>query len=162
MTIKQVKNVLDKLSSKDCPLTRNLIKSGFQQKQSNDGYTKNAKLATPEVVVDFKLALPTQEWHFYKSFYENTKNVNQEFANKYSCGEFLFWLAEKLSVRPKDSDEFSTLEDLMNEVIGNLRFKGGIVDPDNLMNKSEGNRLIRQQCWSGIYSRLQELCNECD
>lgn len=157
MTIEQVKNELDKLSDKKCPLTERLVKSGFQQKQSNDGYTKNARNATPKVVVDFRQALPTQEWHFYESFYANTEDVNQEFANRYSCGEFIFWLAEKLDVEPLDSDRYASLEDLVNEVIKILVFKGDEVNPNKLLNKREGNQLIRKQCWGEIERRLREL-----
>lgn len=157
MTIEQLSIILDKLKKKECPLTDELVKSGFQQKVANDGYTKNARNSTPEIEVDFTRALPTQEWHFKESFYANTDDTNQEFVNKYSCGEFLFWLAEKLDVCPKDSIKYSNLRNLLDEVKETMKFKNDVIHPDNLLNKSDGNQLIREQCWNGIESRLNEL-----
>lgn len=146
MTVEQVKQVIDKFENISCPLTEKLIQSGFQQK---DGYINYAKEDSREVV-DFTKAKPSQKWHFYTSFYDRAdKNSNFRF---YPCGEFLFWLAEILNVKPKDY----SLDVLLEKVIETMKFKNDIIEPKYLLNKSIGNNLIKEQCWDGIKHRLNE------
>lgn len=70
MNTAQVRSYYEKRENDDCPLTKKLIKAGYQQSKY-EGYMNFAKKQGVEV--DYRKGEPNQWWHLIKSYCDRSK-----------------------------------------------------------------------------------------
>ena len=134
MTVDQVKEYFIDKKDEPCPLTKKLVKAGYQQ--ISGGYIDRAK--REGLLVDYTKNSPSQYWHLMS--YCDSRNGNKPFSKNIVCGELIFWMAESSGVVDSQS-----LELLANQIIGSVDF-------------SKGKRpLFDRKTWN---SKIQEVCFE--
>ena len=89
MTVEQVKMFYENKKDTPCDLTKELIKSGYQQ--GRGGYISFAYQSGK--IVDYTKAEPNQWWHLIESWC-NRSTPKHVFRRSIRCGELYFWMAE--------------------------------------------------------------------
>ncbi len=130
------RNYFEPLMEAPCPKTDALIMGGFQQ--ASGGYIKYARRCG--MVVDYKLALPKQGWHFIRSYLDRTEPEKARIKSVV-CGELIYWLAE---VSNALTDE--ELDDLAIEV--------------RSLERKKANSLIKERCFSRIVDIVMNAYNK--
>lgn len=147
MNTKQMREFyLDKKDT-PCPITEELIKSGFQQERG--GYIAKAKEVGIEV--DYKKAMPTQWWHLIKSYCDNTAS-DKEFPYSIKCGELYFWMAEVSGIFSQDE-----LIELKDNAIGACKKLTRRNNNLPSLYTPKGNLIIRDYCYGRIKEFIENL-----
>ena len=129
MNNRQVRKFFIGKETVSCPLTNELIASGYKQKWG--GYIKYAK----ECNVDN----PTQYWHLITSWSERSSE-EARFTKRIQCGELIFWMAEV-----SNAVEYDKLVELKNVLV------------DECINKRRlGNKKVKELCFDEIVKVVEE------
>ena len=130
------RNYFEPLMEAACPKTDALIRSGFQQ--SSGGYIEYARRSGMDV--DYKMGLPTQGWHFIRSYLDRTQPEKARIEN-IVCGELIYWLAEVSNALTEEE-----LDDLAIEV--------------RSLDRRQANSLIKDRCFSRIVGIVMNEYNK--
>ena len=143
VTIGDIKAYFIDLADMYCPLTEQLVYSGYQQR--NGGYIDRAMREGVEV--DYRKNLPSQYWHLMT--YCDSRKPEQVFTKRIVCGELIFWMAEVSGAVPES--ELKVLADrIIKEPIG---FDG----ERPIYDRNKWNGEIQQVCFDRIMNKIVEL-----
>ena len=148
MTKKQVYDFFIYKKDTPCKLTEELIKSGYQQ--ASGGYIKKAK--EEGIIVDYKIAEPTQWWHLIESYCEDVEsNPNAKFTRRIRCGELYFWMAEVSGCFTRR--ELETLLDEAMRMAEKVDHKNKLIPP---LKTAKSNTYIRDYCFERIMECVEK------
>ena len=137
----QVRKFYEDKENADCPLTEELIKSGYRQ--DKDGYIDYA--IKNGIGTNYKKAEPSQWWHLIHSWCD--RSTNATFGRSITCGELLFWMAEVSGAF--SNDELIKLTEVVLNKTGNLRYSRG--EKEGLIKSTAaGNLIIQDYCFDRI------------
>lgn len=131
MTYKQIKEYFKNKENVACPLTDELVNSGYRQ---NNGYIIDARKAGIEN--------PSQWWHIMNHCTIKENAGKCELRYRYTpCGELVFWMAEVTEAVDK-----AKLESLKNT----------IVNSGDVKKRRQWNKAIKYVCWDKICRKIEE------
>lgn len=142
MNIRQVKAFFEDKENTLCPLTKQLVKAGYQQ--TGGGYIALAKKRG--LVVDYTQALPTQYWHLIEEYVPSVPE-NKIFNKSIVCGELLFWMAEVSKAVPSEK-----LEELLRRIVANE--DASAVTPK--YDRKKWNKEIQDLCFDAIVDIVEK------
>lgn len=153
MNVEQIRKFYEGKKNMPCPLTRELIKSGYQQsKKDKDGYIRYAKEYSDNhpdniIEVDYKKASPDQWWHLIRSWCDR-RGPKISFTRSIRCGELYFWMAEVSGV--------FTVEELKKLKERALAIaKSNTKDGKMPLRTVESNVVIRDYCFDRIKEAVE-------
>lgn len=147
MTTKQLIDFYKGKKDMLCPLTEELIKTGYQQERG--GYIKFAYEQGENV--DYTKNEPSQWWHLLISYCERTELAKQ-FPKSVKCGGLYFWMAEV-----SGCFEESELKDLKSRAIEKAKKINRRNKTLSLLRPTkESNLLIRDFCFEKINKAVEE------
>ena len=141
MNINQVEKFFRDKNDTPCPLTEQLIKAGYQQ--AGGGYIDLAK--KQGLVVDYKIARPTQYWHLMKEYVPSVPK-NKTFNKSIVCGELIFWMAEVSKAVPREK-----LALLLERIITD----GDTGTTPPKYDRIKWNKVIQQTCFDAIVKTVE-------
>ena len=149
MNTAQVRSYYEKRENDDCPLTKKLIKAGYQQSKY-EGYMNFAKKQGVEV--DYRRGEPNQWWHLIKSYCDRSK-PETTFSKSIKCGELIFWMAEV----SKCADSCK-MEKLVDEIIASGTTKTVRIKtiPTAMYDREKWNETIYDLCYESINQVVEE------
>lgn len=136
MTIRQVKDYFFDKQNVPCPLTEELIKSGYQQ--ISGGYIDRARWRG--VRVNYKENSPSQYWHLMT--YCDSRNAERPFSKSVVCGELILWMAEV-----SGAVDTSELERMVNQIVESADLSRG---NRPVYDRRKWNRKIYNLCFDRI------------
>ncbi len=143
MTIRQVKDYFFDKQNVPCPLTEELIKSGYQQ--ISGGYIDRARWRG--VRVNYKENSPSQYWHLMT--YCDSRNAERPFSKSVVCGELIFWMAEVSGAVNRDE-----LDSLAHQIVESSDHTKG---DRPIYDRMKWNRKIQEICFSRIQLKVESL-----
>lgn len=145
MNIHQVEKFFKDKNDAPCPLTKRLIKAGYQQ--TSGGYIALAKKRG--LIVDYTKAKPTQYWHLIEGYCPSV-DKNKTFSRSIVCGELIFWMAEVSKAVSNDD-----LEELLERIIASR--DTGTTPPKH--DRIKWNKEIQNLCFCAIEAKVKNTEN---
>ena len=150
MNVEQIRAFFEKKKDIPCPLTKELITSGYQQRKG--GYIKYAKEYSKEnpnerIEVDYSKAQPNQWWHLIRSWCDRSDS-KLNFTRRIRCGELYFWMAEVSGV-------FTTAELIGLKERALSIAKSNTNDGIMPLRTAKSNPIIRDYCFDRIREAVE-------